>query len=215
MATTRDYYRILGVPPTASADDIKKAYRTLSKKYHPDLNPDLKRFSDDKMKELVEAYNVLNEAGKRKEYDKQPQFQIRRFRKGVGKLGGSTGAAAYMKKPEYSREPSLLEKISSFFIKKDKGPSGGPSQPDPKQAEVYFTLGLSMADNDSFLDQAKNNFQLAIKFDPEHKEAHYNLGLMCYKRGEFEEATIHFQKVLNVDKEDQLARKMITMLRDE
>lgn len=212
MATTRDYYKILGVPPTAPPEDIKKAYRMLSKKYHPDLNPDLKRFSDDKMKELVEAYNILNDSSKRKDYEKQPQFQIRRFRKGQGKMAG---AAAYTKKPDFSPEPSLLEKISSFFIKKDKGGSGGPSQPDPKQAEVYFTLGLSMADNDSFLDQAKNNFHLAIKFDPAHKEAHYNLGLMCYKRGEFEESIIHFQKVVNLDKEDQMARKMITMLRED
>ena len=73
----RDYYFVLGVAPVAPPEEIKKAYRTLSKKYHPDLNPTMKAASDEKMKELVEAYNVISDTTKRSNYDKQPFFHFR------------------------------------------------------------------------------------------------------------------------------------------
>ncbi|MBM3461499.1 MAG: tetratricopeptide repeat protein [Armatimonadetes bacterium] len=212
MAAVRDYYKVLGVAPTSSAEDIRKAYRMLSKKYHPDLNPDLRLYSDEKMKELVAAYNILNDPGKRKEYDRQPQFQPRRFVKETG--GRRAEAAEYTKKAKYQKEPSLLERIFSPFLK-SKTQDESAATYDPKQADVHFTLGLSMTENESFYDQAKGEFRLSVKFRPDHKEAQYNLALMCYKRGEFEEALVHFQKVLTLDKEDQHARKMLNLLRDD
>jgi DnaJ-class molecular chaperone len=201
---------VLGVPPTAQPEEIKKAYRMLSKKYHPDLNPDMKTVSDEKMKELVEAYNVLNDAEKRKAYDKQPQFQVRRFAKSSAR---KLDKGAFTKKPSLEKEPSLLERLLSPFLKKNSSGEGG-GKPDPKQADVHFTLGLSMADNESFYDQAKGEFRLAMKFDANHKDAAYNLALMCYKLGQFDEARINFQKVLTIDPEDQQARKMLSLLHD-
>lgn len=63
-----DYYKILGVPRTASDEDIKKAYRKLARKHHPDLNPgDAK--AEAEFKKLVEANDVLSDAAKRKNYD--------------------------------------------------------------------------------------------------------------------------------------------------
>ena len=64
----KDYYSILGVEKTASQDDIKKAYRKLAKKFHPDRNPGNKR-AEDKFKDISEAYEVLGDADKRKKYD--------------------------------------------------------------------------------------------------------------------------------------------------
>ncbi|MFW5886950.1 MAG: DnaJ C-terminal domain-containing protein [Bacteroidota bacterium] len=64
----KDYYKILGVSKTASQDEIKKAYRKLAVKYHPDKNPGDKK-AEDRFKELVEAFEVLKDPEKRKKYD--------------------------------------------------------------------------------------------------------------------------------------------------
>lgn len=64
----KDYYSILGAPKTASQEDIKKQYRKLAKKYHPDMNPGDKK-AEEKFKEVSEAYEVLGDADKRKKYD--------------------------------------------------------------------------------------------------------------------------------------------------
>ena len=63
-----DYYKILGIPRTASEEDIKKAYRKLARKYHPDLNPNNKD-SESKFQEVSEANDVLSDTEKRKNYD--------------------------------------------------------------------------------------------------------------------------------------------------
>lgn len=201
----RDYYMILDVPPISVPEEIRKAYRALSKKYHPDLNPEMKHVSDEKMKELVEAYNALNDKEKRKAYDAQPQFQIRKFAK-----GRKVDKKAFTKKPEKKKE-SFLQKFLAPFMKKEGGNDGTP---DPKQADVHFTLGLSMSENESFLDQAKGEFELAIKYDPSHKEAAYNLALANYKMGSFDEARRGFQEVLKLNSKDTHAQKMIALLHD-
>jgi len=67
--TKRDYYDVLGVPRTASPDEVKSAYRRLAKEYHPDRNPDNRSEAEEKFKELSEAYEVLADADKRKLYD--------------------------------------------------------------------------------------------------------------------------------------------------
>src|SRR5688572_1279988 len=69
MATKkRDYYEVLGINKDASEEEIKKAYRKLAMKFHPDRNPDSKE-SEEKFKEAKEAYEVLSEAEKRRAYD--------------------------------------------------------------------------------------------------------------------------------------------------
>ena len=68
MAQKRDYYEVLGVAKTASEDEIKKAYRQIAIKYHPDRNPGDKQ-AEEKFKEAAEAYNVLHDPQKRQQYD--------------------------------------------------------------------------------------------------------------------------------------------------
>src|SRR5580765_6822771 len=69
MATTKkDYYGILGVKKAATAEEIRKAFRKLARKYHPDVNPGDKK-SEEKFKEISEANDVLSDSKKRKIYD--------------------------------------------------------------------------------------------------------------------------------------------------
>ena len=82
----RDYYEVLGVSKTASEDEIKKAYRKIAIKYHPDRNPDDKN-AEEKFKEAAEAYSVLSDAQKRQQYD---QFGFDGLN-GMGGFGGFSG----------------------------------------------------------------------------------------------------------------------------
>ena len=82
----RDYYEVLGVAKTASDDEIKKAYRKLAMKYHPDRNPDNPE-AEDKFKEAAEAYEVLSDPQKKAKYD---QYGHQAF-DGAGGFGGGHG----------------------------------------------------------------------------------------------------------------------------
>ena len=92
MATTRDYYEILSVSKSASADEIKRAYRSLARKYHPDVN----KASDanEKFKEVNEAYQVLSDSQKKGVYD---QFGHSAFTPGggFGQAGQGPGGFTY------------------------------------------------------------------------------------------------------------------------
>ena len=89
MAEKRDFYEVLGVPKTATEDEIKKAYRKKAKQYHPDLNQGDKT-AESKFKEANEAYEVLSDADKKARYDQfghrgvDPNF-------GAGGPGGGFG----------------------------------------------------------------------------------------------------------------------------
>ena len=68
MANKRDYYEVLGVDKSASAEEIKKAYRKMAIKYHPDKNPGDKE-AEEKFKEAAEAYSILSDPDKKSRYD--------------------------------------------------------------------------------------------------------------------------------------------------
>lgn len=77
MASKRDYYEVLGIQKGADASTIKKAYRKMAKKYHPDANPGDKE-AEEKFKEVNEAYEVLSDDQKRAAYDQYGHSEIGR-----------------------------------------------------------------------------------------------------------------------------------------
>ena len=87
MNREKNYYQILGVSETAPAEEIKKVYRKLAVKYHPDKNPANLKESEAKFKEISEAYYVLSDEKRRAQYD-----QVRRYGgAGAGNFAGSQG----------------------------------------------------------------------------------------------------------------------------
>ena len=113
MAEKRDYYEVLEVPKTASAEEIKKAYRKKAIQYHPDKNPGDKE-AEEKFKEAAEAYEVLSDPQKRQRYD---QFGFQ----GVGGAAGGYGSAGMSMDDIFAQFGDLFESwgmggsFSSFF----------------------------------------------------------------------------------------------------
>src|SRR5438132_9213614 len=85
----KDYYQVLGVPKNASQADIKKAYRKLAQKFHPDANPGDKR-AEERFKEISAAYDVIGDSEKRKQYDQVREMAA----SGFGPFGPSAQAGA-------------------------------------------------------------------------------------------------------------------------
>ncbi|MFB6469404.1 molecular chaperone DnaJ [Cytobacillus sp. Hz8] len=125
----RDYYEVLGVSKTASKDEIKKAYRKLSKQYHPDINkePD----AEEKFKEVKEAYEVLSDDQKRAQYD---QFGHTDPNQGFGGFGGEGDFGGF----------GGFEDIFSTFF------GGGSRRRDPNAprqgADLQYTMTISFED---------------------------------------------------------------------
>jgi molecular chaperone DnaJ len=87
----RDFYQVLGVPDSASAEEIKKAYRRLAKQYHPDANPNNPQAAE-RFKEVSEAHAVLSDADKRKQYDQMRRLGA--FEGGFRRPGATAGRSA-------------------------------------------------------------------------------------------------------------------------
>ncbi|MEN8447602.1 MAG: J domain-containing protein [Cyanobacteria bacterium J06555_13] len=99
MQNFRDYYEILGIPKTSTAEEIKRAYRGLARQYHPDVNPGDKA-AEEKFKLLGEAYGVLSDADKRKQYEQYSQYWDNKD-KSWGRRGKWT-AGSSAKQTDYS-----------------------------------------------------------------------------------------------------------------
>jgi len=109
----KDYYKVLGVAKTASGDDIKKAFRKLARKYHPDVNPGDKK-AEEKFKEINEAYEVLSDADKRRKYDTLGPNWQEQFGPGAGFGGGRRGASGGFRSTPFNFDTSSSG-FSDFF----------------------------------------------------------------------------------------------------
>ena len=129
MADKRDYYEVLGVSKDASADDIKKAYRKMAMKYHPDRNPGDKE-AEEKFKEVGEAYEVLSDADKKARYDQYGFAGVDpNFGAGAGGYGGGFGG--------FDGFSDLGDIFGDFFG--GGGRSRGAQQNAPRRGENVMT----------------------------------------------------------------------------
>ena len=134
MADKRDYYEVLGIDKSASDADIKKAYRVLAKKYHPDMNPGNAE-AEAKFKEVNEAYEVLSDSDKKAKYD---QFGHAAFDQSSGFGGGGYGGG-------YSTDFGDLGDIFGSFFGGAFGGGGqrrrnGPQRGDDIQLRVTLSF---------------------------------------------------------------------------
>jgi molecular chaperone DnaJ len=153
----KDYYNILGIKKDAKADEIKKAYRRLARKYHPDVNPNDKT-SEEKFKEVQEAYDILSDEKKRKVFDRFGYYNDNLdpdspFSTGASS-GGGTGGYDFS---GFNFEPGGSGNSSSSFrdIFSDLFGSGGAKQrepelprPSPKKGrDIEIPLALSFEES--------------------------------------------------------------------
>lgn len=146
-----DYYKILGVDKKASQDDIKKAYRKLARKLHPDLNPNDKE-AEKKFKELNEANEVLSNAENRAKYDKygenwkhgeeyeKAQQQQRQYSQNYGAGGGFSGADFGEGEDFSDFFQSMFGGAGGGFGRSSRGSSSGKFKGQDVSAELSLTL---------------------------------------------------------------------------
>ena len=119
----KKYYDILGVSKSATADEVKKAYRSLAKKFHPDRNPGDKA-AEERFKEVNEAYETLSDAKKRQRYDSLEEARARGFTGTEGLFGGGGGGGRGPSGFRFDDLGAFRDLFGSFF---DPGAAGfGP-----------------------------------------------------------------------------------------
>lgn len=184
----KDYYKILGVDKNATQDDIKKAYRKLAMKYHPDKNPGDKS-AEEKFKEITEANEVLSDPEKRKKYDmlganwKNYQHTGRGFDDFFSQYGGarrsrSNGGSSFEFSTDFSDLFGNLGGFSDFFESFFGGRSGksdsGFTSSRTKSSAVDVEADLNITLEDAFIGTERqinvDGKKIKIKINPGIKD---------------------------------------------
>ena len=167
MANKRDFYEILGVEKTATDEELKKAYRKLAKKYHPDANPDNKKEAEEKFKEVSEAYETLSNPQKRKMYDQFGPDGPQGF--GGGNPGGGYYSYSTSGFDGFSDFGDLGDIFSSFFGGGFGGRTSRTKNGPKKGRDLKYSMNITF--EKSYLGVEK---EIAINRDEECPSCHGN-----------------------------------------
>ncbi len=193
----KDYYKILGVKPGAGPEEVKKAFFTLAKKYHPDKHRDEdSRDYAVKFAEINEAYNVLKDRRLKTEYDRSFQSA------GTGRE--KTAKERY-KADELYKTAQKAIKMNDVNSAIDLLKAAVRMEPD--RAEFYSLLGLTLSEKPRRLHEAREHCEKAVEIEPYDVRNYINLGLVYRKAGLKIRAQKQFEKVLKWDPENPTARK--------
>ncbi len=146
MAEKRDYYEVLGVEKNATDEELKKAFRKMAKKYHPDANPDNKKEAEIKFKEVNEAYETLSDPQKRRMYDQFGHNGPQGF--GGGNPGGGYYSYSTSGFDGFNDFGDLGDIFSSFFgggfggSRNSRNANNGPK----KGADLKYNMEISFED---------------------------------------------------------------------
>ena len=165
-----DPYSVLGISPNASDDEVKKAYRELARKYHPDnyQNNPLADLAEEKMKEINEAYDTIT---------KQRSGGGGSYQQSSGSYGG------YTQQRSYSSGSSTYARVRNLINAGDLGTAERLLQEVPQRdGEWYFLVG-SIAYRKGWLDEAMQNYTLAVQMDPGNMEYRQALSMMQQRGG--------------------------------
>ena len=167
MANKRDFYEVLGVEKTATDEELKKAYRKLAKKYHPDANPDNKKEAEEKFKEVSEAYETLSNPQKRKMYDQFGSDGPQGF--GGGNPGGGYYSYSTSGFDGFSDFGDLGDIFSSFFGGGFGGRTSRTKNGPKKGRDLKYSMNITF--EESYLGVEK---EIAINRDEECPTCHGN-----------------------------------------
>ena len=138
-----DYYKVLGVDKGAKAEDIKKAYRRLARKHHPDVNPGDKG-AEEKFKKISEAFDILSDPKKRKIYDQYGQYSDNFVEGAAGQQQGGFNFSGFDFSNIAGGGGGFSDIFSSLF---GGGRSAEPPRPQPQRgADIEYPLSLSFED---------------------------------------------------------------------
>ena len=194
--TRKDYYKILGVSPSASQEEIKEAFFRLAKKYHPDRHRG-RAGADHALRfaEINEAYNVLKDPASKAAYDREH--------------GGRTGTAR--KAEQKYRAEELYETALKALKIKDVNSAidllKAATRMAPQNAEYWSMLGMALAEKPRRLHEAREMCERAVEMEPYDVENYVRLGLVYKKAGLRLRARRQFEQALRWDPSHPTARR--------
>ncbi len=191
----KDYYRILGVSPSATEEEIKKAFFRLAKKYHPDKHRG-ESAGDFEIKFALinEAYNVLKDRAVKEEYDKRITAS--------GRMHKGPSKSDYRADELYH---TALKAIKMNDINSAIDLLKAAVRMEPDKAEYYSALGMALAKKPRRLHEAREMCEKAVEMEPYDVENYINLGLVYKEAGLHARARKQFEHALRWDPEHPVA----------